>query len=167
MSPIVRVVDARKAFGQREVLKGVDLEVERGEVVCIIGASGSGKSTLLRCINQLETLDDGYVWAAGSYMGYTELSGAMRPALAAEVAQQRAKVGMVFQSFNLFPHMTVLENVTMAPRMLRGAGDHTATAQRLLTKVGLGDRGDAWPSQLSGGQQQRVAIARALAVHPG
>ena len=166
--PIVKVRDARKSFGETEVLKGIDLDVHKGEVVCIIGASGSGKSTLLRCINFLEQLDEGYVWAAGHYLGFAVDGDTARQATSRELASQRANVGMVFQNFNLFPHLTVLDNILLAPRTLRRGteAERLELARELLAKVGLAHRENAWPRELSGGQQQRVAIARALAMQP-
>ena len=154
--PIVAVRALRKRFGANEVLKGIDLDVAAGEVVAIIGRSGSGKSTLLRCLNGLETFDEGSVAVAGVPLDRRELRAL------------RQKVGMIFQSFNLFPHLSVGANVELAPRLvkgLRGAPAH-GRARELLARVGLADKFDAWPDQLSGGQQQRVAIARALAMDP-
>jgi len=155
---VVKVKDAHKHFGHLHVLKGVNLEVARGEVVVIIGPSGSGKSTLLRCLNYLEPIQSGEVWVDGIRLDHHKTN----------IRQVRAEVGMVFQSFNLFPHLTVLRNVMLAPVIVRKRSEtevHEA-ALALLAKVGLQDKTDAYPSQLSGGQQQRVAIARALCMQP-
>jgi polar amino acid transport system ATP-binding protein len=150
------------------VLKGIDLEVRRREVMCVVGPSGSGKSTLLRCINHLERVDAGRLSVDGELVGYRERGGKLYEMRESEVAQQRRDIGMVFQRFNLFPHMTALENVMEAPCRVKREpkGAVRERAQAMLDRVGLGDRGDAYPSQLSGGQQQRVAIARALAMQP-
>jgi len=157
-----------KSFGSTEVLKGIDLEVQTGQVVCIIGPSGSGKSTFLRCINHLEKINAGRLWVDGTLVGYRERGGKLHELKEKEIAAQRREVGMVFQQFNLFPHLTAMENITEAPCKVKK--EHKAEArqraQELLTRVGLGDRGESYPSQLSGGQQQRVAIARALAMRP-
>lgn len=166
---VVDVDGVWKSFGNNTVLRGVDLRVEEGEVVCIIGPSGSGKSTLLRCINHLEAVDAGRAIVNGKLMGYTEQpDGRLRELSARAMSQQRADIGMVFQSFNLYPNMSVLGNVTLAPIKVRGTPARTAREEgrRLLDQVGLGDKISAYPRQLSGGQQQRVAIARALAMHP-
>jgi polar amino acid transport system ATP-binding protein len=162
--PMVEVRNACKAFGTVEVLKGIDLSVERGQIVAIIGPSGSGKSTLLRSINHLETLDRGEVRLDGVLVN-APLRGR---AFERHINAVRQQMGMVFQHFNLFPHLTVLENITMAPMLLKGLGRHEARdlAVSLLEKVGLADRVDYYPSRLSGGQKQRVAIARALAMQP-
>lgn len=168
---LVRLQGIHKSFGSREVLKGIDLNVSRGEVVCILGPSGSGKSTLLRAVNFIEPPTSGFVHVADEIIGYRK--DAQNPTVLRElredqIADQRAKMGMVFQKFNLFPHMTVLKNITHAQTLVKGTGSAEATkiAQQLLEQVGLGDRGDSYPRQLSGGQQQRVAIARALAMSP-
>ena len=155
---MVKVKDAHKHFGHLHVLKGVNLEVARGEVVVIIGPSGSGKSTLLRCLNYLEPVQSGEVWVDGIRLDHHKTN----------IRQVRAEVGMVFQSFNLFPHLTVLRNVMLAPVIVRKRpeAEVRAEALALLAKVGLQDKTDAYPSQLSGGQQQRVAIARALCMQP-
>ncbi|MDQ3737867.1 MAG: amino acid ABC transporter ATP-binding protein [Actinomycetota bacterium] len=147
-----------KAFGERVVLEGFDLAVDDGEVVCLIGASGSGKTTVLRCINLLEPIDDGEIFLDGNDIAM--------PGLDADPIRQR--IGMVFQQFNLFPHRSVLDNVTLAPRKVlgRGKAESAAAATELLARFGLGDKAGAYPDQLSGGQQQRVAIVRALAMHP-
>lgn len=154
---MIKLKNLHKSFGGSEILKGIDLEVTEKEVVVIIGPSGSGKSTLLRCINYLEQPTSGTVEVDGIVLDSE-----------ANINTVRAEVGMVFQRFNLFPHMTVLDNITLAPMKVRGVSKEEAekTAHELLTRVGLGDRGDAYPTQLSGGQQQRVAIARALAMRP-
>ena len=166
--PLVSVVGLRKSFGPLEVLKGVDLEVRRGEVVCILGPSGSGKTTLLRCINHLETINGGLLEVDGEFIGYKRDGLRFREMSPREIARQRSKVGMVFQRFNLFPHKTALENVTIGPLVVRGDDRKVARerAGELLKRVGLEDRLAAYPAQLSGGQQQRVAIARALALDP-
>jgi len=164
----VEAVEVWKSFGSNDVLKGISLRVEPGHVTCIIGPSGSGKSTFLRCINHLERVDAGRLVVDGDLIGYVERRGRLQEMTAAQVATQRRQVGMVFQSFNLFPHLSARENITLAPRqVLRqkpAAAD--ARADELLQRVGLPDKGDHFPSQLSGGQQQRVAIARALAMDP-
>ncbi len=168
---LVRLRDIHKSFGPREVLKGIDLDISKGEVVCILGPSGSGKSTLLRAINFIERPTSGYVHVGDQIIGYRR--DARDPDVLHElkedqIATQRATMGMVFQRFNLFPHMTVMENITHAQRIVKGTklAEARAIALKLLTQVGLGDRGDSYPRQLSGGQQQRVAIARALAMSP-
>jgi len=157
-----------KAFGAKRVLDDVSLEVPAGQVCAIIGPSGSGKSTLLRCINQLERLNGGMVRIGGELMGYQLRGGRLHEMSERQVARQRARVGMVFQGFNLFPHLTVLDNLTEAPRQIlaRSRREAEAAARTLLDRVGLGDRAADWPQTLSGGQQQRVAIARALAMEP-
>jgi polar amino acid transport system ATP-binding protein len=165
---MVRAERVHKSFGRTKVLRGVDLEVRRGEVMCIIGPSGSGKSTFLRCINHLEKIDAGRLWVGGELVGYRQHAGKLYELRDREVCAKRAQIGMVFQHFNLFPHMTALGNVTEAPaRVLKE--NKASAAQRgraLLERVGLGDWRNAYPRQLSGGQQQRVAIARALAMRP-
>jgi ABC-type polar amino acid transport system ATPase subunit len=158
-----------KRFGDHQALRGVDMEVRTGEKVCIVGPSGSGKSTLLRCLNFLEEPDDGMIWLDGAPLGFVEDRAAGRRRVSeAEINRMRASIGMVFQSFNLWPHMTVLRNIIEAPvfvkKMERKAAE--ATALRLLERMGLLDKKEAYPSQLSGGQQQRAAIARALAMDP-
>lgn len=164
----VEAVNVRKSFGHLEVLKGIDLEVANGEVVSLIGSSGSGKSTLLRCINQLETVSSGAVYVDGVLLGHVESEGKLHPLPPRQVAQQRIGIGMVFQSFNLFPHMTALENVAVAPIQVgkKNRQDARHQANELLNRVDLADKINAYPAQLSGGQQQRVAIARALAMNP-
>ena len=167
-APLVHAVNVTKAFHHTEVLKGIDMDVRRGEVVVLLGPSGSGKTTLLRCINQLETIDGGRIWVDGDLMGYEDRSGTLHRLPDKRIAAQRRDIGMCFQRFNLFPHMTVLENVIEAPVQVKGVKKKvaTATALELLEQVGLGDKPSAYPAQLSGGQQQRVAIARALAMDP-
>jgi len=162
------MVDVRKAFGHAEVLQGVDLEVERGTVTCVLGPSGAGKSTLLRCINHLEKIDSGYLAVDGEPIGYRDKGDALHELSAREIAAQRARIGMVFQRFNLFAHKTAIENVVHAPRLVKRQSreDARTCARALLERVGLADKADSYPSQLSGGQQQRVAIARALAMAP-
>jgi polar amino acid transport system ATP-binding protein len=172
--PLLRIRGLRKSFGTQTVLHGVDLDVPRGDVTVILGPSGSGKSTLLRCINHLVKPDAGFVELDGTIIGYRPVradSGRVRRLQelpAREITRQRARIGMVFQQFNLFPHLTVLENLVEAPVALRQASrkDAAATGRELLERVGLAGREDAYPKQLSGGQQQRVAIARALALKP-
>jgi polar amino acid transport system ATP-binding protein len=158
----------QKSFGLLEVLRGIDLEVRRGEVMCIIGPSGSGKSTFLRCVNHLEKIDGGRLSVDGELVGYRQHGGKLYELRDKEVCAKRAEIGMVFQHFNLFPHMTALENVIEAPIRVRGWSKAKATelAERLLEDTGLKDKARAYPKQLSGGQQQRVAIARALAMQP-
>ncbi len=157
-----------KRFGRLEVLKGVSLEVAPGEVVCIIGPSGSGKTTFIRCVNHLEKIDGGRIEVNGHLIGYRERNGKLVEDTEANIARQRAEIGMVFQRFNLFPHMTALENVIEAPIRVRGVRKQVAVSQgeALLARVGLADKRDVYPGKLSGGQQQRVAIARALAMKP-
>ncbi|MET8064583.1 amino acid ABC transporter ATP-binding protein [Micromonospora sp. NPDC005313] len=165
---MVRAEQVHKSFGPLEVLKGIDLEVRSGEVCCLLGPSGSGKSTFLRCINHLEKIDAGRIRVDGDLIGYRERGGKLYEMRDRDVAAQRRAIGMVFQRFNLFPHMTVLQNVMEAPVLLRQAKKAQARehAAQLLDRVGLGDKLGAYPGQLSGGQQQRVAIARALAMRP-
>lgn len=157
-----------KSFGTLKVLKGVNLSVDYGRVACILGPSGSGKSTFLRCMNHLEKIDRGFLQVAGELVGYRQHGGKLYEMKPREVARQRADIGMVFQSFNLFPHMTVLENIVEAPIRVRKASRTQAIdgAMDLLAKVGLTAKAGAYPRTLSGGQQQRVAIARALAMRP-
>ncbi|MAF05676.1 amino acid ABC transporter ATP-binding protein [Herbaspirillum huttiense] len=156
--PLIAIDNVKKRFGDNEVLKGISLDVEPGEVIAIIGKSGSGKSTLLRCINGLESIDEGNISVAGAKLGASEL----------ELRNLRLKVGMIFQQFNLFPHLSVGRNVMIAPMIVKGTSEAEAmaTAKANLEKVGLGHKFDAFPDQLSGGQQQRVAIARALSMNP-
>jgi polar amino acid transport system ATP-binding protein len=166
--PMVKAESVHKRFGRLEVLKGVSLEVESGQVVCIIGPSGSGKSTFLRCINHLEKIDAGRLWVDGELVGYRQVGDKLHELRDSEICEDRAEIGMVFQSFNLFGHMTALENVIEAPVHVKKIPRREVAAQGrvLLDRVGLGDKYDAYPAQLSGGQQQRVAIARALAMKP-
>ncbi len=165
---MVRSEAVHKRFGHNEVLKGIDLSVKNGEVMCLLGPSGSGKSTFLRCINHLEKINSGRLSVDGELVGYREANGKLYELHEREVARKRQQIGMVFQQFNLFPHMTALENVTLAPVQVlkRGRAQARATACELLDRVGLADKYDAHPVALSGGQQQRVAIARALAMDP-
>ena len=165
---MVSIRNLRKQYGDLEVLKGVDLDIAPGEVVCIIGPSGSGKTTLLRCVNFLETYQDGRIYVDGQLVGYREQNGKLKPAPEKEIAKLRTETSMVFQQFNLFPHMTALRNITFGPMKVRkiGKAEAEANARRLLARVGLAEKADSYPSQLSGGQQQRVAIARALAMEP-
>jgi polar amino acid transport system ATP-binding protein len=167
-APMVRAVGVRKRFGVVEVLKGITLDVGRGEVVVLLGPSGSGKSTFLRCINHLERVNGGRLSVDGELVGYREVGAKLHEMPEKDVVRKRAEIGMVFQRFNLFPHRTALQNITEAPVLVKGTSrkEAEARARELLTRVGLGDRGDAYPTQLSGGQQQRVAIARALAMDP-
>ena len=165
---MVKAEGVRKHFGRHEVLRGIDLEVRTGEVMCMIGPSGSGKSTFLRCINHLEKVDGGRLTVGGHLVGYRQQGGRLYELRDREVCRRRAEVGMVFQHFNLFPHMTALDNVTIGPVRVKGEPKAAAEdrARQLLTRVGLADKVSAYPRQLSGGQQQRVAIARALAMQP-
>ena len=166
---VITITDLHKRFGNLEVLKGIDLDIHRSEVVCLIGPSGSGKSTLLRCINFLESYEQGLVRINGEPMGYSDMfDGSLRRASAATVRESRRDLGMVFQHFNLWPHMSALENVTEAlcSVKLRPRDKADAKGKAMLEKVGLGDKLHSYPANLSGGQQQRVAIARALAMEP-
>jgi polar amino acid transport system ATP-binding protein len=165
---IVQAQGVRKRFGSLEVLKGIDLEVHHGEVLCLVGPSGSGKSTFLRCINHLERVDGGFLRVEGHLVGYREKAGKLYELREKEVAERRQGIGMVFQRFNLFPHMTAEQNVMEAPVQVLGESTAKARehARELLERVGLADKYRAYPRQLSGGQQQRVAIARALAMRP-
>ncbi|MFI8364338.1 amino acid ABC transporter ATP-binding protein [Streptomyces sp. NPDC085612] len=165
---MVHAQGVRKHFGKLEVLKGIDLTVERGQVCCLLGPSGSGKSTLLRCINHLDRVDGGRLAVDGEPVGYRQSGLRLHELREREVAERRRDIGMVFQRFNLFPHMTALDNVMEAPVNVRGVTrtQARAAAHDLLERVGLGDRAGHYPAQLSGGQQQRVAIARALAMEP-
>jgi polar amino acid transport system ATP-binding protein len=166
--PMVKAERVQKRFGRLEVLMGVSLEVQPREVVCMLGPSGSGKSTFLRCINHLEKIDAGRLWVDGSLVGYRQTDGKLYEQRDAEICRDRAEIGMVFQNFNLFGHMTALENVVEAPIHVKKLPKDVALVRgkELLERVGLGAKLDAYPSQLSGGQQQRVAIARALAMQP-
>ncbi|MCK1820321.1 amino acid ABC transporter ATP-binding protein [Streptomyces sp. XM83C] len=165
---MVDIRSVHKSFGPLDVLKGIDLQVRAGEVTVVLGPSGSGKSTLLRTINHLEKVDRGAISVDGDLIGYRRSGDKLYELPEREVLKQRTRIGFVFQNFNLFPHLTVLENLVEAPvaALKRPREQAEATARRLLERVGLGDRADAWPRQLSGGQQQRVAIARALALEP-
>ena len=168
LQPIVSIVDAHKSFGALKAVDGVCLDVYPSEVVCIIGASGSGKTTLLRCINQLVEVDKGAIWVDGELAGFRILGDKLHRLPESEIARQRRATGMVFQRFNLFPHLTALENVIEGPVQVLGKGrrEAIAEAEALLKRVGLGQKAKAYPANLSGGQQQRVAIARALAMKP-
>jgi polar amino acid transport system ATP-binding protein len=168
MSVMVDIRSVHKSFGSLEVLKGIDLEVRTGEVTVVLGPSGSGKSTLLRTINHLEKVDHGAISVDGTLVGYRRSGDKLHELPEREVLKQRTRIGFVFQNFNLFPHLTVLDNVIEAPvsALKRPRKEAVDTARRLLGRVGLADKTDAYPRQLSGGQQQRVAIARALALEP-
>ena len=165
---MVRIVEVWKRRGHNEVLKGINFSAQRGEVVCLLGPSGAGKSTLLRCINALEENDSGVVYVDGVAIGCREHGGKFYRLSERELCRQRADIGMVFQSFNLFPHLTVLQNIIDAPVRVKREPRAVVVerARELLARVGLADRGDSYPRHLSGGQQQRVAIARALAMQP-
>jgi polar amino acid transport system ATP-binding protein len=167
-TPMVKAEGVHKWFGRLEALRGVNLEVTPREVVVIIGPSGSGKSTFLRCINHLEKIDAGRLSVDGELVGYAERGDKLHELHDKDVARKRSEIGMVFQLFNLFPHLTAAENIMVGPVRVKGESKEVARerAQSLLDRVGLGDRGDTHPAQLSGGQQQRVAIARALAMQP-
>jgi polar amino acid transport system ATP-binding protein len=167
-SHLVRAVNVTKSFGSHEVLKGIDMDVDTGQVVCLLGPSGSGKTTFLRLINQMETLTGGRIWVGGELIGIEDRNGKLHIRKDSDIARQRSRIGMVFQRFNLFPHMTAVGNVMEAPVKVKGLDRETAKreALQLLDLVGLADRANFYPSQLSGGQQQRVAIARALAMKP-
>lgn len=167
-TPMVKAVNVQKSFAENHVLKGIDFDVKRGSVVSLLGASGSGKSTFLRCINSLETIDQGRIWVDGSLIGHRIVNGRLHDMREEEVVKQRLKTGMVFQRFNLFAHMTVLENIIEAPIMVRRTPRKEAIerAHELLKRVGMTEHHGHYPSQLSGGQQQRIAIARALAMDP-
>jgi polar amino acid transport system ATP-binding protein len=166
--PIVRVEGIHKSFGRLEVLKGISMQVNQGEVFVLIGPSGSGKSTLLRTINHLEKINSGRIWVDGDLVGYRQVGDKLHELRDSEAVAARAKIGMVFQHFNLFPHMTAMENIVLAQRIVldRKTADARKRAKELLERVGLADKVDEYPSRLSGGQQQRVAIARALAMDP-
>lgn len=168
MMPIVVAADVRKAFGSVQALDGVSIEIPAGQVLCIVGPSGSGKSTLLRCINQLERIESGAIWVDGELIGYRRVGSKLYELTDAEIARQRLTSGMVFQRFNLFQHMTALENIIEGPVTVqkRRRSEAIVEAMALLQRVGLSEKRDAYPSELSGGQQQRVAIARALAMKP-
>jgi len=168
MTPMVKSEGVHKRFGRLEVLRGIDMEVAPREVMVIIGPSGGGKSTFLRCINHLEKITTGRLWVDGELVGYREAEGKIYELREREVARKRSEIGMVFQNFNLFPHMTAIENVIEAPVRVRGVPRDQALAEghELLERVGLAEKASVHPAQLSGGQQQRVAIARALAMKP-
>jgi len=168
VTPLLRVVDVWKRRGHSQVLKGIHLEAARGQVACLLGPSGAGKSTLLRCINALDSPDRGIIYLDGVAIGCEERGGAWYRLPESRISRQRAEIGMVFQTFNLFPHMSVLQNITDAPIRVRRETRTVARehAFRLLDQVGLRDKADSFPRQLSGGQQQRIAIARALAMQP-
>ena len=167
-TPMVKAENVCKNFGALQVLKGVTLEVQRGQVMCIVGPSGSGKSTFLRCINHLEQVNAGRLYVDGDLIGYRERGGKLHEISPKDAAKQRREIGMVFQHFNLFPHRTALENIVEAPMQVKGVKRDAAVkkARELLDRVGLSPKAEAYPAQLSGGQQQRVAIARALAMEP-
>ncbi|MDQ0474541.1 amino acid ABC transporter ATP-binding protein [Labrys wisconsinensis] len=167
-APMLEARGVRKSFGATEVLRGIDLTVERGQVACILGPSGSGKSTFLRCINHLEKMSAGRITVDGRLVGYREGAGVLHELSRTELARQRRDIGMVFQRFNLFPHLDVLGNIMAAPTLVRRepAAEARAYALELLDMVDLAGKASAYPAQLSGGQQQRVAIARALAMRP-
>ncbi|EGB16338.1 ABC transporter related protein [Pseudodesulfovibrio mercurii] len=166
--PMLRALNVHKSFGEHEILKGITLEVNKGEVLCLLGPSGSGKSTFLRCINHLERINAGRIYVGGELVGINERNGRLYEQNENELCRMRMKIGMVFQSFNLFPHMTALENVMEGPVTVlkKDPEEVRARAYELLEKVGLRDWADRFPKQLSGGQQQRVAIARSLAMEP-
>jgi polar amino acid transport system ATP-binding protein len=168
MEPMLTAEGVHKSFGRLEVLKGITLSVNPGEVMCILGPSGSGKTTFLRCINHLEKINAGRLYVDGKLVGYRQHGDKLHELRESEVARERAQIGMVFQRFNLFPHMNALQNVIEAPTRVKGVRREAAVnqARELLDRVGLADKIDAYPAQLSGGQQQRVAIARALAMEP-
>ena len=167
-TPMISAQNVHKAFGQLEVLKGIDLEVQPGEVACLLGPSGSGKSTFLRCVNHLDKATAGRLYVDGELIGYREKNGTLYEISEKEAAEQRSDIGMVFQSFNLFPHRTVIENIIEAPVQVKKIPEETARARamELLEDVGLASKANNYPVQLSGGQQQRVAIARAVAMDP-
>jgi len=165
---MVKAEGVHKRFGRLEVLKGISLEVPPGTVMCMLGPSGSGKSTFLRCINHLENINRGRLWVDGELVGYRQVGDKLHELRDSEIVHSRAKIGMVFQRFNLFPHMTAIQNVRLAQEMVlrRKSQEAEDKARALLTRVGLADKIDEYPARLSGGQQQRVAIARALAMDP-
>ncbi|MGV0430187.1 amino acid ABC transporter ATP-binding protein [Corynebacterium tuberculostearicum] len=167
-TPMISAQNVHKSFGQLEVLKGIDLEVQPGEVACLLGPSGSGKSTFLRCVNHLDKATAGRLYVDGELIGYREKNGTLYEISEKEAAEQRSDIGMVFQSFNLFPHRTVIENIIEAPVQVKKIPEETARARamELLEDVGLASKANNYPVQLSGGQQQRVAIARAVAMDP-
>ncbi|KAB1648453.1 amino acid ABC transporter ATP-binding protein [Pseudoclavibacter endophyticus] len=165
---MVQIDKVNKSYGGTQVLFDIDLEVSQGETVCIIGPSGSGKSTLLRCVNYLEEINSGQIWVDHDLVGYRVAGGRLHELRENEACKQRVDIGMVFQNFNLFPHMTAIDNITLGPILAKRISKANArkAAQELLNRVGLGGKEHHYPSQLSGGQQQRVAIARALAMEP-
>ncbi|MCG7450161.1 amino acid ABC transporter ATP-binding protein [Corynebacterium kefirresidentii] len=165
---MISAQNVHKSFGQLEVLKGINLEVQAGEVACLLGPSGSGKSTFLRCVNHLDKATAGRLYVDGELIGYREKNGTLYEISEKEAAEQRSDIGMVFQSFNLFPHRTVIENIIEAPVQVKKIPEETARARamELLEDVGLASKANNYPVQLSGGQQQRVAIARAVAMDP-
>ena len=167
-TPMISAQNVHKSFGQLEVLKGIDLEVQPGEVACLLGPSGSGKSTFLRCVNHLDKATAGRLYVDGELIGYREKNGTLYEISEKEAAEQRSDIGMVFQSFNLFPHRTVIENIIEAPVQVKKISEEAARARamELLEDVGLASKANNYPVQLSGGQQQRVAIARAVAMDP-
>ena len=166
--PIVKAEGVHKSFGRLEVLKGISMSVDQGEVFVIVGPSGSGKSTFLRCVNHLEKINAGRIWVDGELVGYRQVGDKLHELRDSEAVAARSKIGMVFQHFNLFPHMTAVDNVALAPRIVldRSADEARRRATELLKRVGLEDKVDEYPARLSGGQQQRVALARALAMAP-
>ncbi len=168
VTPMVKAEGVHKRFGRLEVLRGIDFEVVPGEVAVVVGPSGSGKSTFLRCINHLEQINAGRLWVDGELVGYRQDGDKLYELKEREVARKRSEIGMVFQRFNLFPHMTALGNVVEAPLHVKGTPKQQALerGRELLAQVGLAEKADVYPAQLSGGQQQRVAIARALAMDP-
>ncbi|MDH6679554.1 polar amino acid transport system ATP-binding protein [Rhodococcus sp. LBL1] len=168
MTPMVKADRVCKSYGALQVLRGISLEIDRGQVLCLVGPSGSGKSTFLRCINHLERVDAGRLYVDGELIGYAERGDKLYELSPRAAARQRRDIGMVFQHFNLFPHRTALENIVEAPVLVKRVARAKAVdrARELLDRVGLADKADAYPAQLSGGQQQRVAIARALAMEP-
>ncbi|MEL5953571.1 amino acid ABC transporter ATP-binding protein [Streptomyces sp. CLV115] len=168
MNAMLEATAVRKSFGATQVLNGIDLTVERGSVVCLLGRSGSGKSTFLRCINHLETIDGGEITIDGRHIGYERRGDRLLEIREREIARRRSEIGMVFQRFNLFANKTAVENVALAPVTVKGTRPDQARrrALELLDRVGLADKAELYPTQLSGGQQQRVAIARALAMDP-
>ncbi len=168
MTPMVKAEQVCKSFGALEVLKGITLDVDKGQVLVMVGPSGSGKSTFLRCINHLETVNAGRLYVDGDLIGYRDKGSKLHEMSPRDAAKQRRDIGMVFQHFNLFPHRTALENITEAPIHVKGVKKDAALARGkdLLEQVGMSEKADAYPAQLSGGQQQRVAIARALAMNP-
>ncbi|WP_311201232.1 amino acid ABC transporter ATP-binding protein [Corynebacterium kefirresidentii] len=167
-TPMISAQNVHKSFGQLEVLKSINLEVQAGEVACLLGPSGSGKSTFLRCVNHLDKATAGRLYVDGELIGYREKNGTLYEISEKEAAEQRSDIGMVFQSFNLFPHRTVIENIIEAPVQVKKIPEETARARamELLEDVGLASKANNYPVQLSGGQQQRVAIARAVAMDP-